>query len=70
MFTKFTFTIECDNAAFSDANGDPWPYPEVARILRATADRVEKLTGQGNMRDVNGNTVGGFKFAKARRRAA
>ena len=51
----FTLTIKTDNAAFADD-----PRPEVARILRKLADRVDDETGDTSwsVRDINGNTVG------------
>lgn len=52
---RFTLTIDTDNAAF-----DPDPAPEVARILRQTADRVEAGVTSGAARDINGNRVGTF----------
>lgn len=58
----FTLSIHTDNAAF---DGDDM-RPELARILRAVADRIES----GNVdaytdyaaKDVNGNTVGTFRW--------
>jgi CBS domain-containing protein len=44
-----------DNAAFEDD-----PLEEVARILRAVADRIESGNDEGPVRDENGNTVGRF----------
>ena len=54
----FKLEIETDNAAFAD---DPWV--EIARILRAVADRVE-LHGDraSRIRDANGNSVGRFEY--------
>lgn len=51
---KFIVTIEIDNAAF-----DPDPEPEVARILRAVADRVSDSGNPDHIRvaDINGNFV-------------
>src|SRR5690606_4532157 len=51
---RITLTIETGNAAFDDA-----PASEIARILRAAADRLER----GDcfdfpLRDINGNTCG------------
>ncbi|MEB0029166.1 hypothetical protein QN372_00235 [Undibacterium sp. RTI2.1] len=50
----------CDNAAFDD--GEQY---EVARILRALADKLEN-EGMRNMplRDINGNTVGDIEVLK------
>lgn len=44
-------------------------YPEIARILRKLADRVDTLTGSSGMMgewpllDSNGNTVGSCEFS-------
>ena len=50
-------TIECGNAAFENAPGE-----EVARILRAVADRLENTClgerRSGVCRDANGNFAG------------
>jgi hypothetical protein len=50
-------TIECGNAAFEDM-----PGAEVARILRAVADKVEGVRNgdreSGVCRDINGNFAG------------
>ena len=58
----FTLNIRTDNDAFQDGNMDL----EVSRILRATADRLERGEIQpGNsatLRDVNGNDVGRAKL--------
>jgi hypothetical protein len=57
----FKLEIETDNYAFDE------PGPEVARILREVADRVEQLTDKepygGNFKDVNGHTVGWFDLS-------
>lgn len=63
---NFELKIECDNAAFtSDTGGDP--RPEIARILREAAKKVERMnpidlvTSVGQslaLMDINGNTVG------------
>jgi hypothetical protein len=50
-----TITIKTDNAAFQDGNKDA----EVARILRALADKI--ASGRihlGELHDINGNKVG------------
>lgn len=51
-------TIDTENDAFEDA-----PASEVARILRAAADRIEQ-EGDGDfpLMDINGNTVGAVKI--------
>jgi len=50
----FRLEIDMSNDAFQ---GDA--YDEVARILRVTAERLERLTqATGQCRDANGNVVG------------
>ena len=52
----FKLTIETDNAAFDDDAG-----PEIARILRELADRMETgltIPNSVRLRDYNGNKVG------------
>lgn len=48
-----TITIHTDGAAF-----DPDPRPEVARILRDLADRLEAGHDPEKLRDINGNAAG------------
>jgi hypothetical protein len=57
---SFKLTIETENAAFDDE-----PEAEVARILRAVAERLE-IAGltDGACYDVNGNRVGDFKLRR------
>jgi hypothetical protein len=57
VMTKFRLTIDMDNAAFEDDPG------ELARCLRDVASLVApgKEWQHGNVRDINGNTVGTFK---------
>ena len=55
--------VRMDNAAFEPESG-----PEVARILRELARRIEagELSGRGEsraLRDVNGNTVGSARLS-------
>lgn len=51
---EFQLTIQTDNAAFGQHND----AHEIARILRAVADRLEQGDTGGNARDYNGNSVG------------
>ncbi|MGA9527145.1 MAG: hypothetical protein WBS24_03405 [Terriglobales bacterium] len=64
----FTLTIETHNAAFVGADDDFGPGPELARILRELADRLD-LVGtapkDGTVRDFNGNTVGTWTLEDA-----
>lgn len=59
----FHLNIHCDNAAF-----EPVPGPELVRILRAVADRIEREGFSGfyeTILDVNGNDVGRFALKSA-----
>jgi hypothetical protein len=58
---KLKLEVQCDNAAFGDAF-----EAELARILRVAADRIAQGADRGNLRDVNGNTVGAFKLTGSR----
>lgn len=66
MTHTFTVKIECGNAAFTDEAGNVTndsAAPELARILREIADRIEAGTDYGwfkTIRDVNGNDVGRY----------
>lgn len=61
---KFKMEIDCDNDAFhNDA------HAEVQRIILSVADRLEAGQTSGNLRDINGNTVGSFKLGSSMRRA-
>lgn len=53
----FRLLIETDNAAFDDH-----PATEIARILRETADKMERGNFINKLRDVNGNTVGSIEW--------
>jgi hypothetical protein len=57
--------MNCDNAAF-----DPEPALEVARILRALADRIEGATPYDSfpLQDANGNTIGAAEFLSLTKR--
>lgn len=56
--SSFSLHISTDTAAF----GTDDACPELARILRATADKIERAgtTDGTTVRDINGNTVGRF----------
>lgn len=60
MMTRFRLSIDMDNAAFEDDPG------ELERCLRFVADLVApgKEYSRGNIRDINGNTVGMFEVVK------
>lgn len=58
---RYTITIHTDGAAFHTDDGRPDAGPEVARILRDLADKVEpcrNLPARTGLRDTNGITVG------------
>jgi hypothetical protein len=55
MDNIFTLDITLDNAAFEDD-----PCMEIARILRETADKVERGKHDGRTMDYNGNGVGKY----------
>lgn len=66
--TTFTLTINADNAAFCDENGDPDQYArgaEVARILRHVAEGVDQGFLAIYLNDINGNRVGYAEFDEA-----
>ncbi len=53
---KFSLTLECGNDAF---RGNA--YPEVIRLLREAADRMERRAQPaGVLLDINGNKVGSY----------
>jgi len=55
----FRLKLICENAAFADDNMNH----EIARCLRAVADRIESGDSYDNYRnilDINGNIVGTF----------
>lgn len=58
----FQLRINMDNAAFFPTYG-----PELARVLRDLAERLEDAAGNssGTVRDLNGNTAGAFKITGA-----
>lgn len=55
----FTLEVSTDNDAFAGGAG-----PEVARILRDLADKVEEHSagGEGLLRDYNGARVGSWRL--------
>lgn len=65
MKHTFKLSIDCGNAAFcdDDAPTQASAAPELARILRAVADRIESgdtFDTFRNLHDINGNIVGTF----------
>jgi hypothetical protein len=62
---RFCLEISTDNDAFHDDEGATYNPPEVCRILRDVADRLERgedFTSMRKLRDYNGNTVGNARF--------
>lgn len=66
MKHTFKLSIDCANDAFCDESGKPTQEsaaPEIARILRAVAHRIESgdtFDTFRNLHDVKGNIVGTF----------
>lgn len=71
MTHTFKLHIHCNNAAFCDDSDTPTQAsaaPELARILRQVADRLESGDSFDTFRtihDVNGNDVGRFAMKEA-----
>jgi len=57
MAERHTIIIETSGAAFDDA-----PASEIARILRAMANRIEETGLLPVPRDLNGNKCGSVSF--------
>ena len=59
----FTMNVKTSNAAFTDEDSGAFnPGPELARILRDVADRMEGgYVLSGSVFDINGNKVGSFE---------
>jgi hypothetical protein len=56
---KFVLQIDCDNAAFEEYG----KHNEVARIIEKIATSLVAFhADHGTPRDLNGNTVGDWKF--------
>jgi len=55
--TQFRVLMGAGNAAFA-----PAPGPEIARILREVADKIETGQFDGPVIDSNGNNIGKFGF--------
>lgn len=65
MKPYFKLSINCSNAAFCDDENPTIQSaaPEIARILRDVADRLEqgeRYNTHKNIKDINGNIVGTF----------
>ena len=57
MLNRFVMDIRTDNAAFADDAA-----PEVARILRDIASRLESGSTGAPVHDINGNRVGSWRL--------
>lgn len=67
MKHTFKLSIDCSNAAFceGDTPTQTSAAPELARLLRSIAARIESgdtFDTYRNIQDINGNTVGTFAF--------
>ena len=66
MTMKLKIEIDTGNAAFTDPcsemHDDDARRTECARILRRVADKLVDGFESGNLKDINGNHVGQFKF--------
>ena len=63
---RFKLYIDCENAAFGDANGDPCdPSNEVARILAGVVRTLEQGGTSGTLFDSNGNSCGEAFYTNA-----
>lgn len=57
----FSLNLECSNAAFGETERER--NAEIARILRALADRLcNSSIDPGSLSDANGNTVGNWNM--------
>ena len=59
----FKVEFETNNDAFVDNGSDQGRY-EISRILKLIADKIEFGDISGNIRDINGNTIGTFEGGK------
>lgn len=70
--TAFTLNINTNGAAFhvesnDEDNGQYNPEPEVTRLLREAADKIEQGYGtvhRSSLIDINGANVGHFAFTE------
>jgi hypothetical protein len=63
----FTMRVETGNAAFQDDTPDGerfFPGPELARILRDIAERVNDGQTHRAVYDINGNRVGSWEITE------
>lgn len=63
--SRFTLTIDCDNAAFGDTPQER--LAEVARIVIRCGERLETMTEGypfGTLCDANGNRVGHYALGE------
>lgn len=57
MENSFNLAIKLGDDALSSLGST-----ELSRILRLVADRIERGETSGNVKDINGNTVGTFEI--------
>lgn len=57
----FTLTFKTDNDAFTDSEGNPGSW-EIERILTHVIMQVVEGATNGNVVDVNGNTIGKWDY--------
>lgn len=57
LASSFVVSFDTDGSAFH-----PDPEPEIARILRAVATKVELGEQEGAVLDLNGNRIGRFEL--------
>lgn len=67
--SAFRLTMLTNNAAFhiesnDEDDGTHVPGPEVVRLLREAADKIERGVTRSSLIDYNGNNVGSFEFTR------
>jgi hypothetical protein len=55
----FTLNIETTNGAFAEDND---AREEIVHILQTAANQISLGVDEGNLRDINGSTVGKYKY--------
>lgn len=59
MENTFSLGIKLGDAALTSMGST-----ELSRVIRVVADKVESGETSGNIKDINGNTVGTFEITK------
>lgn len=67
--SAFRLTMLTNNAAFhvesnDEDHGTHDPGPEVARLLREAADKIDRGVTRSSLIDLNGANVGSFEFTR------